>query len=367
VVLTAILALGFDDVYEVAASAEIVSAATKDYVDTHKEQWPLISTACPSVVRLIRVRFPNLIDHLLPIHPPVEIAAIFARRAAMQKTGLPSEKIGIIFFSPCSSKVTYIKAPLGIEKSEIDCAVGISDIYPLILANMNEAAQSPKCLSTAGKTGIGWGKGGGEALALETDEYLAADGIENVIRVLEDLEDEKLCGLRFIELDACNGGCVGGVLNVENPFIAKTKLKKINESLPVRYISEHRKMSYTDLFWDLEVVYEPVFQLGENFVESAALMNQVNAIYQNFPKLDCGICGAPTCKALAEDIVKGNANEHACIHILKDQIHKLSQDATSFANDTIVDDSSVYGYVNILKEYINEIAVLDSHLNHDIE
>lgn len=367
IILTAILGLGFDDVYEVSSAAEIVSAATKDYVDTHRENWPFISTACPSVVRLIRVRFPNLIEHLLPINPPVEIAAIFARRAAMQKTGLPSEKIGVVFLSPCSSKITAIKAPIGVEKTEIDCALGISDVYPMLLSNMKQAAQATKILSTTGKIGIGWGKSGGEALALETDEFLAADGIENVVRVLEDLEDEKLKGLRYIELNACSGGCVGGVLNVENPYIAKTKLKKINESLPVRYISEHRKMSDHDLFWDVDVVYEPVFELGHNFIEGAVLMKQVNEIYQRFPKLDCGICGAPTCRALAEDIVKGNANEHACIHILKDQIHKLSQDATSFANDTIIDDTSIQGYVQILKEYINEIAVLDSHLNHDLE
>lgn len=364
-ILTAILMLGFDDVYEVAASAEIVTEATKEYVNTHKEQWPLVSTACPSVVRLIRVRFPNLIDHLLPLHPPVEIAAATARKRAIEKTGLPSEKIGIIFISPCSSKVAYIKEPLGMEKSSIDRAIGITDIYPLILAHLQEASQSPLNLATAGRIGIGWGRSSGEALALETDEYLSADGIENVLQVLEDLEDEKLSGLRFIELDACNGGCVGGILTVENPFIAKTKLKKIKESLPERHTEEHKHMSYEELFWNVDVVYEPVFQLSGNFIESVALMNQVNTIYEKFPKLDCGICGAPTCKALAEDIVKGNATENQCIHILKQQIHEISKDATAFANDTTLNAANTPDYVTKLKKYINQIATLDNDLNRE--
>ena len=66
-----------------------------------------------------------------------------------------------------------------------------------------------------GRIGIGWAESGGEAAGLiSTERYLAADGIENVIKVLEDLEDEKLGELEFVELAACAGGCVGGVLTV---------------------------------------------------------------------------------------------------------------------------------------------------------
>ena len=91
--------MGFDDVFEVSAAAELVSAASRIYVNDHPKKWPLISTACPSVVRLIRVRFPNLIDHMLPLLPPVEVASRLALEKAMEKTGLPREKIGIVFIS----------------------------------------------------------------------------------------------------------------------------------------------------------------------------------------------------------------------------------------------------------------------------
>lgn len=70
IVLHALLLMGFDDVFEVSAAAELVSEATRSYLTEHEDQLPLISTACPSVVRLIRVRFPNLIPHLLPLNPP---------------------------------------------------------------------------------------------------------------------------------------------------------------------------------------------------------------------------------------------------------------------------------------------------------
>ena len=65
IVLTALKKIGFDDVYEVSGAAEIASELTREYVKSHQEMHPVISTACPSVVRLIRVRFPNLLEHLL--------------------------------------------------------------------------------------------------------------------------------------------------------------------------------------------------------------------------------------------------------------------------------------------------------------
>ncbi len=117
IVLNALVRMGFDDVFEVSAAAELVSEATRQYISDHEEQLPFISTACPSVVRLIRVRFPNLIPHLLPLNPPVEVAAILAAEKAMKDTGLPREKIGIMFISPCPSKVTYVKRPLERRKA----------------------------------------------------------------------------------------------------------------------------------------------------------------------------------------------------------------------------------------------------------
>ena len=88
IVLHALLLMGFDDVFEVSAAAELVSEATRSYLTEHEDQLPLISTACPSVVRLIRVRFPNLIPHLLPLNPPVEVAAGLAVKRAMERLSL---------------------------------------------------------------------------------------------------------------------------------------------------------------------------------------------------------------------------------------------------------------------------------------
>ena len=355
IVLNALVKMGFDDVFEVSAAAELVSEATRQYISEHEGQLPLISTACPSVVRLIRVRFPNLIPHLLPLNPPVEVAGILAAEKAMKDTGLPREKIGIMFISPCPSKVTYVKSPLGTEKSQVDHVLAIKDVYPKLLACMKAVAgEDYPVIGTSGKIGISWGHSGGEASGLFTENYLAADGIENVIRVLEDMEDQKFTNLRFVELNACNGGCVGGVLTVENPYVAEVKLKRLRKYMPVA--RSHMDDNPEDMIkWTTGVQYEPVFSLGGNLMESFSRLNQVERLVKKFPGLDCGSCGAPTCKALAEDIVRGNASERDCVYYLRENLHKLSGEISGLADD-LEENRGGKETLNLIKEYLQRIS-----------
>ena len=363
IVLNALLRMGFHDVFEVSAAAELVSEATREYLSENPDRLPAISTACPSVVRLIRVRFPNLIPNLLPLNPPVEVAAILAAEKAMKETGLPREKIGIIFISPCPSKVTYVKSPLGTDHSEVDRVLAIKDVYPQLLSCMKAVGDDPPEIGTSGKIGISWGRSGGEASGLFTEEYLAADGIENVIRVLEDMEDQKFTNLKFVELNACNGGCVGGVLTVENPYVAEVKLKRLRKYMPVA--RSHIEGNAEELVkWTKEVQYEPVFNLGNTMMESFARLNQVERLCKKLPGLDCGSCGAPTCKSLAEDIVRGEAVESDCVYYLRENLHKLSEEVSILADDIAAGNAEGYEMLKVMTEYIqrisDEMSLLDS-------
>lgn len=330
ILLTALTLMGFDDVFEVSSGAEIVSELSRTYINEHPELHPLISTACPTIERLIRVRFPGLIPHLLPLLPPMEAAAILARRRAVEKTGLPEDKIGIVFLSPCPSKITFIHEPLGMGKSNIDAVLAIKDIYPVLLSHMKEAEQHPISHTLSGRIGKGWAISGGEAYGIISDHYLAADGIENVIRVLEDLEDEKfLPGLQFVELNACSAGCVGGVLTVENPYIAKAKVKQAFKYEPVLHMhcADLPEFRPEDFLWTQKVSYEPVYTLGANIFESMEKIMESQQILSGLPGLDCGSCGSPTCKALAEDIVKGVdcAKPEDCIYLMREQWEQHSR------------------------------------------
>ncbi len=329
IVLSALLKFGFDSVYEVAKAAEIVSAKTRELMKSGELVKPVISSACPAVTRLIRVRFPSLIDHVLPLNAPIEVAARLAKKEASEKTGIPIQKIGAIFISPCPAKVTAIKMPLGTEKSEIDGVIAVSEIYPKLFPLMRTIDEEEPLISTeAGRIGLSWGNSSGEASGLINDNYLAADGIENVIRVLEDLEDEKFQNVDFIELNACSGGCVGGVLNVENPYVAKTKLKRIRKNMPVSltHIDVDNASLKDVLSWDVPLQYVPVMKLDEDMMTAMEKMARIEEITEKLEGLDCGACGAPSCRALAEDVVRGLASTDDCIYNFNSNLHNLLKD-----------------------------------------
>lgn len=330
-ILSAILECGFDEVFEVARAAELVSAYTRYYIKAGKCDRPVISSACPVIARLISVRYPDLLDNLLPLKAPLELAAEEARKGALEKhPELSPEDIGVFFISPCPAKVSYVKNPIGVEKSAIDAVLSISELYFMILGKLKNI-RNPLPLSKVGVVGVSWAGTGGEASSLFNDRYLAADGIDNVIEVLDQLENDKLSDVEFIELNACSGGCVGGTLTVENPFIAKARLQNLRRYLPVaqnQAETEYDESSSTggvpkDFLWSDELSYRPVSLLNKDVGEAMRMMSNIQSILETLPGLDCGSCGAPSCRALAEDVVKGKASVNNCIIRMKEQIEQM--------------------------------------------
>ena len=186
-----------------------------------------------------------------------------------------------------------------------------------------EKLQTVEPIAQSGLIGVGWATSGGEAAAMLGDKYLAADGIENVIRVLEELEDEHIHGVDFIELNACSGGCVGGVLAVENPYVAQARIQNLRKYLPVS-LNHLNPKDLGGMQWENELEFNAEsFRLSDDIIKAMDMMEKMEEISKNLPGLDCGSCGAPTCRALAEDIVKGNAKETDCIHKLKAKIQSV--------------------------------------------
>lgn len=326
IVLNGLLKLGFDNVYEVSRGAELVSQATRQLIRENKLKHPIISSACPAVVRLIKQRFPDLCENVMPMKAPMEVSAMLAKKYAMEETGLPMEDIGAFFITPCPAKVTEINRPMDVNKrSYCDGAIAISKIYPKLTSAMDKLT-SIEPLANSGVIGVGWATSGGESAAMLGDRYLAADGIENVIRVLEELEDERIRNVDFVELNACTGGCVGGVLTVENPYVAQARIHTLRKYLPVS--QNHLKDGVPDkMMWDKPLEYdENVLSLDKDINKAMEMMEQIEKIEASLPGLDCGSCGAPSCHAMAEDIVKGSAKETECIFKLREQIQQVYRD-----------------------------------------
>ena len=138
------------------------------------------------------------------------------------------------------------------------------------------------------------------------------------------MEDEKLHGLEFIELNACSAGCVGGVLNIENPYVAATRLKRLGRyrAVSCNHIGDRIPPQAK---WDQDLSPRPVMRLDPNPLKAMEMLGQMEEIEKKLYGLDCGSCGAPSCRALAEDIVRGHSTEDACIYVLKDKLELVME------------------------------------------
>jgi len=318
-ILTALKIYGFDDVYEVASAAEIASLATANLIAKGNYPRPLISSSCPAVVRLIQVRYPSLIEHVIKLQTPMEIAA----RIVKNQIYPDKKNLGVFFISPCPAKVTSVRAPLGNEMSEVDGVIAQKDIYPA-LRKIIKTIEKPEHISKASSLGLKWGHSDGESEAVSSQKSISVDGIMHVIKVLDQIESEDFHHIDFIEAMACPGGCVGGTLTVENPYIARSRLKRTCDACKNRGIKDSDKLADFDIAWTKEIYSRPVLKLSEDMTEAIKMMDEIEKIHAILPGLDCGSCGAPTCHSLAEDIVTGKAQKTDCIFILKDEIKKVA-------------------------------------------
>lgn len=333
-IIYALKKLGFDEVYQVPLAAEEVSIAIREYINRNREIRPLISSSCPAVVRLIQVRFPELIGNIIPIQAPMEIGAKRAKETLIKKLGYSSEEIGVFFISPCPAKATSIKQPIGAKKSYVDGVISISSIFSEIVKNL-DGEEFQSIFEDASGVGIGWGRSGGENIAIGGDNYLAVDGIQNCIEVLEEVEMNKLSDIDYIECQACIGGCIGGALTVENHYVARVKLRRLSEKMgfqsELNTESIIKQFNEGYYYLDEKILPKSAFKLDDNLVEAIRKMELIEKTVKDLPGLDCGSCGSPNCRALAEDIVKGQANETDCIFKLRDKVKHLAAEMFDLA------------------------------------
>ena len=334
-VLSALKKIGFDDVFEVARGADIVSRAIAQKLREPNLPRPLISSACPAVVRLIQVRFPDLIPHIVDVRQPMEVAAMIARTEFCKKHNCEPADVGVFFITPCPAKMTAIRSPIGQQKSCVDGAISMMEIYGLLRPYISQNAEDVEAEATS--YGIGWAASSGEAKAVCPDNSLVVDGIENCSRVLEEIENNKLSDLVFFEGNACTGGCVGGPLTFENNYVAKNAIRKLVDNArqqrperPAQSVPASMMTKYP-LYMDAPILPNSAIQLDSDITVALDKMERINQILQDLPGYDCGSCGSPTCRTFAEDIVCGYCNEMFCIHKLKDRLKVMAQQMVELA------------------------------------
>jgi iron only hydrogenase large subunit-like protein len=322
-ILSVLKELGFDFVYDEALMCEMTSGAIEEYLDDNKGPKPVISSTCPVVVRLIQRLFPSLCNRIIPIEPPREIAAKNLRVEISNKYKVKKEDIGIIHITPCAAKMVSINHPETLQKSYLDGALSIQDIYNKIMMKLKKA-KKPYILENQRQVsgiGIGWAIAGGEIRGLKYFHSISVSGVYDTIKILEDVEAGRLDNIEYLGCLICPDGCVGGPLTVENRFMAKSNVLRLIKTFGgKRRVTAHFvKKLYQEKFFSFEasVKPKPFSPLDKNREKAIRKMKLLEKTFEKLPHTDCGVCGAPDCRTFAEDVARGEAKISDCLFIKK--------------------------------------------------
>lgn len=316
--------IGFTNVIEIEHTVDILLESIEEYKSQNHTLKPLISTFCPSVVRLIQVKFPALVDNLIPLKSPLDISALYHKKILIE-LGVDENEIGIFYITPCAAKIAAVKSPVGEDKSVITGVINLDFIYNKIYKQLKQRDKQqcaiPNVEKLKGKN-ILWSLTNGEKDNAR-GRALAIDEIHNVIDFLEKLESDEVSDIDFLELRACDESCAGGVLTSCNRFLTVERLKNrakelgnnteniSNIAIQIKEMSDYLKSNMKVS----KIMPRSMLKLDEDMTEAIKKMNKLREVLSYLPKTDCGMCGAPTCQTLAEDIVLKRADITDCIFI----------------------------------------------------
>jgi len=321
-ILAGLKKLGFDDSFDLAITCGEASLALHTYLEESSGPQPIISNACPTVVRLLQVRYPSLIEHITPLEIPRELAAREIKKKKSKQYGLKEKEIGIFYITPCPAKMIAIKQPAEKSRSYLDGAISISDIYgPLLYAMENvEKDRYHETMEGMCILGISWAVEGGICRSLEMRNSISVSGISETMKVFDDIERGRLQHIDFVEAHSCPHGCVGGSLTVENLYTSYNKILKLIETLEIEQVSvcaDYAKVikRYQEnyFFKARKLKPRPIKPFGQDLAVAIRKRKEKDSIYADLPQIDCGACGSPTCLTFAEDVVTGEAKLSDCI------------------------------------------------------
>ena len=316
--LSALKKLGFAGVSETAIGAALVSQALDIYASEHDGKAPFIGTACPSVVELVRKYYPEDVDKLAPVPSPLQTHAAYLRH-------IYNEDFSIAFIGPCIAKkveadttpgypdfsITFNELRQWLDEEGISldsipvedvdfipAKAGTSTIYPI------EGGQIATSKLWSGK------QFGTEALAFS--------GIDQVMSALQG----ETFPLPFLELLACEGGCINGPATDDKVSMAVRKKsasdytsKRLDEPSLFSGDEEFARLLLEKGYGILHTP-APKAEAGSRGRHSEDEIRRALVELGKLTKADelnCGGCGYNTCRDMAIAYIEGMAEVEMCV------------------------------------------------------
>jgi len=321
-ILNSLKKVGFDEVVDITAACISVVKAMECYIRDYSGRKPLLSSICPTCIKLIQNRYPGLLGSLIPVVSPMELAAREVKKEIMKRFGLLHEEIGVVYITPCPSKMLWIAHKVGELYSDIDGAIPISDIYNLLYDSIYQTHHGGGGNETEHYDiqgfGLNFARMDGLVVMMKCEKYIPVAGIENVIYVLDDIERGKLSDVDLVEIHACHEGCLGGPMVPENVYLARNKLMDLINQYGQKNIPVARRDKYQGCELFYKEFFKPLAAVAAKPPHMDTILDKINQrkqLFSRLPNIDCGACGSPTCLSFAEDVVNRDAQEEDCIFL----------------------------------------------------
>ena len=329
-ILMGLRSMGFQHTVDMSYFLEMFQYATEEFILRNKTDqqspWPLISPVCPVVIRLIAFKFPSLMPHVLPLLRPVDLMARDVRQRVVQEYGVNEEQVKLYYINPCPTKRGPVDPNESGRKGDTSIAIGINDIYADLMHHIEHVQDDDQPPYSKIRfefeychTGNGpmWGMSGGEIADMSIENSLAVSGLDETIAYLEKIEMGLFSNLEYIEFRTCREGCLGGPLNAIDKYLAKSAVHKM-----IKMLGLGRRLPLGKILRQYEAGHFLTDKDPEKLIRifgsrtkpmSIETVQKVDEILEQIKGHDCSVCGAPTCRTFAEDVVKGEASLDECL------------------------------------------------------
>ena len=292
----AIRKLGFDEVIDLSKYDGRLYDEHSRFLEVDNKRTRLISSFCPVINKLIENHYPMLFSNMIPFE---DVAQLAAKRVRNEKTD--KGNVGIFLLCECIAKLPFARYPYGNKNTEIDHAVSLADIFPDIRKNRDEQKDEVRINAN------GLRRANTQLFAGNRNQRncVVADGLTKIENALDLLEFGQIKNGEYFHLTNCINGCIGGNLLWGNPFDKDVNARK----LILEADAEAVNLTSQELYSEVKSMKMPDSRTSlEKLEEFAALNKQL----EHLPGFDCGACGYPSCRAMAEEIVKGEKEIADC-------------------------------------------------------
>ena len=303
-----LLELGFQYAEETAVGAAVITAEYTKLLKTGKYK-NLISSACPSVNRLIQLYYPDALKYLAPVDSPM------LAHAKLLKERFPDSDV--VFIGPCISKKREAD-----EAGYIDAVLTFEELMTLVIKRKLSFDTPPDIPErAAGASARRYPINGGIISSFMEKcsdyEYISVDGCRKCCEVLMNVDNYDHM---FIEMNTCEFGCIDGPCSLIGEDLA------INAEVNVRKYSSVSAESGVDTG---ELDFDKGFpQLPDKSIEpSEATIRGILARTGKLKledELNCGACGYSSCREKAWAVANGYSDEDMCIPYMRSRAESFS-------------------------------------------